>query len=241
MLGSLREDELRCMGAIHILALNKNSKGEICPISIPSIWRKLLSSMIVTFRQEAATTYLGPRQHGIGMPSGISRFAKKVADLAVARPDLLFLQTDISNAFGMVHRESVQQVRLQCDESLAACSRAWLSREATGFVQLPGQQRQRITSARGLQQGDPLSALAFSIVSWVDTFCSPTKVQERENVGIGKRWDHSPGTKKLTQPDGHASRSACASIHAHGLAIEPQGLLTSASELPLPCCEFALE
>eukprot|EP00971_Amphidinium_carterae_P335939 6472043-Amphidinium_carterae.1 len=149
MLGLLREDELRCMGAIHILALNKNNKGEIRPISIPSIWRKLLSS---------------PRQHGIGMPSGISRFAKKVADLAVARPELLFLQTDISNAFGMVHRESVQQALLQCDESLAACSRAWLSREATGFVQVPGQQRQRITSARGLQQGDPLSALAFSIV-----------------------------------------------------------------------------
>eukprot|EP00971_Amphidinium_carterae_P218681 4340678-Amphidinium_carterae.1 len=164
MLGSLREGELRCMGAIHILALNKNNNGEIRPISIPSIWRKLLSSMIVTFHQEAATAYLGPRQHGIGMPSGISRFAQKVADLAVARPDLLFLQTDISNAFGMVHRESVQQALLQCDESLAACSRAWLSREAIGFVQLPGQQRQRITSARGLQQGDPLSALAFSVV-----------------------------------------------------------------------------
>eukprot|EP00971_Amphidinium_carterae_P131015 2595702-Amphidinium_carterae.1 len=78
MLGSLREDELRCMGAIHSLALNKNGKGEIRPISIPSIWRKLLSSMIVSFHQEAATAYLfGPRQHGIGMPSGIARFAKK--------------------------------------------------------------------------------------------------------------------------------------------------------------------
>eukprot|EP00971_Amphidinium_carterae_P139746 2768818-Amphidinium_carterae.1 len=64
----------------------------------------------------------------------------------------------------MVHRESVLNALLQCDESLAACSRSWLSREATGYVQMPGQQRQRITSARGLQQGDPLSALAFSIV-----------------------------------------------------------------------------
>eukprot|EP00971_Amphidinium_carterae_P331524 6465148-Amphidinium_carterae.1 len=98
------------------------------------------------------------------MPSGIARFAKKVAGLAEARPDLLFLQTDISNAFGTVHRDSVQQALLECSESLAACSRSWLSREATGYVQLPGQQRQRITSARGLQQGDPLSALAFSIV-----------------------------------------------------------------------------
>eukprot|EP00971_Amphidinium_carterae_P001517 30352-Amphidinium_carterae.1 len=59
------------MGAIHVLALNKNTSGEIRPISIPSIWRKLLSSMIVTFHQDDARAYLGTRQHGVGMPSGI--------------------------------------------------------------------------------------------------------------------------------------------------------------------------
>eukprot|EP00971_Amphidinium_carterae_P110674 2192194-Amphidinium_carterae.1 len=38
---------MRCMGAIHVLALNKNRQGDIRPISVPSVWRKLLSSMIV--------------------------------------------------------------------------------------------------------------------------------------------------------------------------------------------------
>eukprot|EP00971_Amphidinium_carterae_P129774 2570395-Amphidinium_carterae.1 len=163
MIGTLREDEMRCMGAIHVLALNKNGKGDIRPISVPSVWRKLLSSMIVASHSEAAARFLGTRQHGIGTPNGISRFAKRVAELAVASPHHLFLQTDISNAFGMVHRSSVLDALLQCDESLAACSRSWLSREATGYIQI-GQKRQRIVSARGLQQGDPLSAMAFSLV-----------------------------------------------------------------------------
>eukprot|EP00971_Amphidinium_carterae_P007842 155282-Amphidinium_carterae.1 len=72
LLGSLREDEMRCMGAIHVLALNKNRQGDIRPISVPSVWRKLLSSMIVAAHQDAATRFLGSRQHGIGTPNGIS-------------------------------------------------------------------------------------------------------------------------------------------------------------------------
>eukprot|EP00971_Amphidinium_carterae_P342166 6481375-Amphidinium_carterae.1 len=120
--------------------------------------------MLVTYHQDEARAFLGHRQHGIGVPNGISCFATKIAGLAEARQEYLFLQTDISNAFGMVHRDAVQQSLGECSASLAACSRAWLSREATGYVQVPGQQRHRITSSRGLQQGDPLSALAFSIV-----------------------------------------------------------------------------
>eukprot|EP00971_Amphidinium_carterae_P059641 1179509-Amphidinium_carterae.1 len=104
---------MRCMAAIHVLALNKHSAGDIRPISVPSVWRKLLSSMIVAAHQEPAARFLGSRQHGIGQPNGISRFAKKVAELAVASPHHLFLQTDISNAFGMVHRSSVLEALMQ--------------------------------------------------------------------------------------------------------------------------------
>eukprot|EP00971_Amphidinium_carterae_P304447 6050120-Amphidinium_carterae.7 len=87
--------------------------------------------MIVAHHQDEVSQFLGARQHGVGMSNGIATFAKKVAQLAEASPDLLFIQSDIANVFGTVH-----------------CAA----------------ERQRIISARGLQQGDPLSAMAFAIV-----------------------------------------------------------------------------
>eukprot|EP00971_Amphidinium_carterae_P139637 2766372-Amphidinium_carterae.1 len=98
------------------------------------------------------------------MSNGIATFAKRVSHLAEASPDLLFIKSDIVNAFGTVHRAAVQDALSACIPSLSQCSRSWISREATGFIQPPHCERRRIVSVRGLQQGDPLSAMAFALV-----------------------------------------------------------------------------
>eukprot|EP00971_Amphidinium_carterae_P333750 6468647-Amphidinium_carterae.1 len=63
------------MSTIHILALRKDGRPEVenvRPISVPAIWRKILSTMIVKHHEDEVKTYLGPRQFGVGVPSGVS-------------------------------------------------------------------------------------------------------------------------------------------------------------------------
>eukprot|EP00971_Amphidinium_carterae_P153696 3047605-Amphidinium_carterae.1 len=166
LLGSLPEDEMRCMSTIHILALRKDGRPgveNVRPISVPAIWRKLLSTMIVKHHETEVKTYLGSRQFGVGVSSGVSRFATQISQLAEASQTGVFIQTDISNAFGSIHRHSLQDALGLCSPSLAMCARSWLSRESTGYIQMPANKRRQVLSSRGLQQGDPLSALAFSV------------------------------------------------------------------------------
>eukprot|EP00971_Amphidinium_carterae_P033408 657961-Amphidinium_carterae.4 len=140
------------MTAIHILILTKSAAGDARPISVPAVWRKLAATRIVTHhRGHTVAQFLGSRQYGIRVPSGTAAFAKRIAELAEASPTHLFIQSSNANAFGSVHRATIQEALTECDHSLS--SRLALSR-SHGLYTMPNNERQHIT--------DPLSVMAFA-------------------------------------------------------------------------------
>eukprot|EP00971_Amphidinium_carterae_P123399 2443798-Amphidinium_carterae.1 len=55
---NIRDDELRCMSAIHSLAINKNASGDVRPRAVPARWRKLAATMMIAQLAEASPSNL---------------------------------------------------------------------------------------------------------------------------------------------------------------------------------------
>eukprot|EP00971_Amphidinium_carterae_P238736 4739245-Amphidinium_carterae.4 len=155
---------MKLMTASSLVALRKDAQDGVRPIAVPAIWRKVASSMIVEQYKDVVTTYLGKRQFGIYVANGSAAFATRVQELAEASPQSLIIQCDMANAFGSVHRHALQQAMQRCSSDLSHMTRSWLAHESTGYMLRADGRRHKVVSSRGIQQGDPLSALAFGIL-----------------------------------------------------------------------------
>eukprot|EP00971_Amphidinium_carterae_P352559 6492649-Amphidinium_carterae.6 len=145
-----------------LIPLNKNDKGGIRPISIPSVFRKLSASMCILEFATRITEYVGASQHGAGMSSGAAIMAERIDLLIDLDPSRLFIQVDIENAFSSASRQSTLAALRDCAPELAMSQQSWLCAPAQAVMTDPHGTRVILTTTNGIPQGDPLSSLAFA-------------------------------------------------------------------------------
>ena len=143
-------------GTLH--AFNKR-EGGIRPIAVGLTLRRLVSKAACTKATEKCKSALAPRQLGVAVKGGAEAVAHAARRyLAGMGPDETLVKLDFSNAFNSVRRDAVlEAVTLHVPELLAFASSAYGAPSILRFGD------ELILSEEGVQQGDPLGPLFFSL------------------------------------------------------------------------------
>jgi len=142
----------------NLIAINKNN-GDLRPIVIGFVFRRLASKVANSFGLTRASQFLSPLQIGAGIKGGCDaaihaarRFVQNMG------PDDVFVKIDFCNAFNSIHREVFfNEVNKLIPEILPYVLSAYSSPSLLLFGS------KSISSEEGTQQGDPLGALLFCL------------------------------------------------------------------------------
>ena len=143
-----------------MVALRKPD-GNCRPIACGDILRRLTSKILLTRVQPHMSKQLAPLQVGFGIPAGVEHMVHRVRSFIEEEGEAIFhpfLALDLSNAFNAVDRGAILNAvrqKVQELESWYLWSYGAASRLQFGTYILESQQ--------GVQQGDPLSGLLFSL------------------------------------------------------------------------------
>lgn len=143
------------------LAALPKKDGSIRPVAVGDTWRRLVAKCLCKDSQRDASTYLFPFQIGVAQPLGTEvgvHTARKWAARNAADPDKVFLKVDFENAFNCVDRQTFLQ---ECRQHFPGLSpwAEWCYMEPS----LLFFGNQSFESQSGVQQGDPLGPLLFSL------------------------------------------------------------------------------
>lgn len=137
--------------------------GGIRPIAVGETWRRLISKCAVRHVTVQASQYLLPLQLGVGIRNGAVSMVHPVKALVEklgGEPNYVMLKLDFQNAFNLIERSvMLQEVQKVCPE-IAAWVNFCYSQDSWLFL---GHNSPPIRSCQGVQQGDPLGPLLFSI------------------------------------------------------------------------------
>ncbi|XP_026451691.1 uncharacterized protein LOC113352022 [Papaver somniferum] len=135
--------------------------GGIRPSVVCTVWRRLVSKVASFSVGKDMTSYLGDYQFGVGVPvggKGILHVVNCLLGMKGHSDKMSMLLIDFSNAFNMVSRtQLIKEVRLHC----LGISR-WVKFCYLGHAKLY-YDPYILSSALGVQQGDPLGPLLFAL------------------------------------------------------------------------------
>ena len=167
---SLPATFMRVLGGSILIALHKpgGSPGDVRPIAMGEVYRKLTSSLLVTKSQQKIDTILGKLQLGVGIKCGVEKiihltsawFSQNAGDIVLI---------DFSNAFNSVSRDvAFDNFKTRLPE-LYPYVHAIYGDVPSLWFNLENNYSS-ISSSQGAQQGDPLGPLLFALatIPWLE-------------------------------------------------------------------------
>ena len=147
-------------GATLLAAIKKD--GSHRPIAVGEVLRRLVCKCLSFAVRRSASSTLSPLQVGVGVPNGceaiIHAASKALEDGSIPPDSKWVLALDWSNAFNSISRQSMyREVRARAQGLAAWVESAYSTASLLRFGD------HSLTSEVGVQQGDPLGPLIFSL------------------------------------------------------------------------------
>ena len=143
-----------------LVALPKKDGG-LRPIAVGETWRRLVGKVLVASCTEDISMYLQPLQVGVGTRNGcesVIHVVRQWCGRHQADEDRVLALMDLSNAFNSVDRSAFREAVRRIAPSLAPWVDFCYGNSGTLLLGA-----EMIDSERGIQQGDPLGPLLFSL------------------------------------------------------------------------------
>lgn len=148
-----------------VLPLIKNASNDLRPITIPSLWNRLLGNIYTTTLVKELPPKLQPLQIGVSTSNGIEVNALLTQTALVEDPSLCYVAFDIVNAFNSIFRSCVFKVVRESGNAplMAYVLGAYGNATECLFRGSRPAQDATVLCSMGVRQGDCLSSLLFAM------------------------------------------------------------------------------
>ena len=148
------------LAGANLTALPKKDNG-IRPVAVGDVWRRLTAKCLCNAFKEESSSFFFPQQIGVGQALGTEvgfQTARQWQSRNSNNPTAVFAKIDFTNAFNCVDRQAFLE---ECRHHFPGLSRwaEWCYSQSSHLYFGSS----TISSERGVQQGDPLGPLLFSL------------------------------------------------------------------------------
>jgi hypothetical protein len=155
------------LGGCRLIPLAKGTAGDVRPIAVGEILRRLCGRILLGKFSDAARARLEPLQVGVGTRSGGEACVHSAQLYLDLHPDHVVVNTDLTAAFQNMSRVAIFEELLADPDlnSLAPFLRGFYLGEGSLYVKVPGEPLHplEILSKSGAQQGCTFGTLLWSL------------------------------------------------------------------------------
>jgi hypothetical protein len=146
-----------------LTAIAKKKKGDVRPVAAGMLIRRGAASILARRVEDRVKSVAGERQFGVQCKDGALCFLKSFTawyEHVMANPRLVLFKSDLSNAFNAVKRRKIKEILEREAPELLQYFETVYSKHAP-LVCADGK---RLTSQRGVHQGDPCGTYIFCLL-----------------------------------------------------------------------------
>ena len=145
------------------IPLLKNGQGQVRPIAMPTMVRKLQATLTCLHFQEIISDHVGVTQFGT-QKSGCARFGRWASLQKKRFVNHACVQLDLQDAFCSIDRRILHARLNEFSPDLASVRSCWLA--TPSFTVMPDEHGTSclFQTTRGVAQGDPLSTMSFCVL-----------------------------------------------------------------------------
>jgi hypothetical protein len=160
--GDVDEDMYQHLASASLVALRK-PKGGIRPIAVGNVLRRLAGKVITSMMKDRFAEILSPNQVGTATPSGAEALvhaAQQFISSHGSDTDRILFKVDLTNAFNCVDRHQMFVATRKHVPEMSAFVESCYRLPPPLYTE----RGDVILSSQGVQQGDPLGPVLFSLV-----------------------------------------------------------------------------